>query len=118
MSIKSGYTFHFTPAEYFARFAPEQDYLPAHFDEEGFIHTTEGVDNLLAVGNRYYREDPQDYLVLYIDKAKITSPVRYDDADQIYPHIYGPLNRDAIAATRPAPRASDGSFLPVPELPG
>jgi uncharacterized protein (DUF952 family) len=118
MSSKPTYTLHFTPADYFSQLDPEQDYLPPHFADEGFIHTTEGSENLVAVGNRYYKDDPGDFLVLYIDKARVKSPVRYDDPDEIYPHIYGPLNRDAIVAVRRVPRNSDGSFLPVPESPG
>jgi uncharacterized protein (DUF952 family) len=112
MSSKPRYTLHFTPADYFSQYD-----LPPRFAEEGFIHTTEGADNLAAVGNRYYKDDPGDYLVLYIDKALVKSLVRYDDPDEIYPHIYGPLNRDAIVAVRSAPRTPDGSFLPVSETP-
>ena len=117
MSSTPRYTLHFTPTDYFARCDPEQDYLPPHFAEEGFIHTTEGPENLAAVGNRYYKDDPGDYLVLYIDKARVKSPVRYDDPEEIYPHIYGPLNRDAIVGVRLAPRSPDGSFSPVAQSP-
>lgn len=117
MSSNPQYTLHLTPVSYFSQLDPAQDYLPPHFDEEGFIHTTEGVDNLVWVGNNFYRVEPGDFLVLYIDKARVASPVRYDDPDGIFPHIYGPLNRDAIVAVRRVPRNLDGSFLPVPESP-
>lgn len=52
------------------------------------------------------------HLYLYIDKARVHAPIRYDDAQARYPHIYGTLNRDAIVATQPARRQADGSFLP------
>jgi uncharacterized protein (DUF952 family) len=107
------YTLHFTPVEYFARFAPGEEYLPPHFADEGFIHCTDGADNLAAVGNRYYKDDPRDFLVLVIDKERVLSPIRYEDPGQIYPHIYGPLNADAIVDRRPALRNSDGTFQPL-----
>ena len=79
------------------------------------MHCTDGAQNLVEVGNRYYRNDLGQFLVLYVEKARVKSPIKYEDPEEIYPHIYGPLNRDAIVDVRPAPRNPDGSFLPVPE---
>lgn len=116
MSDKPRYTFHYSPAEYFAALDPEKDYTPPHYAQEGFIHCTDGSENMAKVANRYYRGDPRDFLVLYLDKTRIKSPVKYEDPAEIYPHIYGPLNRDAIVEIRPALRAPDGTFLPMPEM--
>jgi hypothetical protein len=38
--------------------------------------------------------------------------IRYEDPEHIYPHIYGPLNRDAIVTIVPMLRNADGTFLP------
>ena len=46
-----------------------------------------------------------------INVDKVTAPVRYEDPQRIYPHIHGPLNRDAIASALPVKRAADGTFL-------
>ena len=40
------------------------------------------------------------------------SPLLLQDPDKIYPHIYGPLNRDAIVTVLPILREADGSFVP------
>jgi glutathione S-transferase len=49
--------------------------------------------------------------VLYIDQDRVTPPIRYDDPAEVFPHIYGPLNRDAIVAVKAIGRAPDGTFL-------
>ena len=105
-------TFHLVPAEYYRDADRDSPYVPAGFDAEGFIHCTDGADNVAAVGNRYYRDDRRMYVVLVIDKMKLRSKVVYEDAAGIYPHIYGPLNRDAIVDILPVLRTADGSFLP------
>jgi glutathione S-transferase len=87
------------------------DYLPTPFTEEGFIHTTKTPALLAEVANRYYRADRRPYLLLTIDLDRLTVPWRYDAAGEDYPHLYGPLNRDAVMAIAPMPRAEDGTFL-------
>ena len=62
-----------------------------------------------------YRADSRPFLVLVIDLARVRAPVRYEDPRRVYPHIYGPLNRDAIITVLDVPRAPDGTFLPPPE---
>ena len=115
MNDKPRYTFHYTPAEHFLTFGPSEGYTPPHFAEEGFIHCTDGAGNMAAVANRFYKDDPRDFLVLYIDKTRVKSPIKYEDPGEIYPHIYGPLNQDAIVDKRPASREPDGTFMVMPE---
>ena len=71
---------------------------------------------MAATGNRHYRDDPRDFYLLYIDTERVKSPIKYEDPGHIYPHIYGPLNRDAIVGKRIALRDADGTFLVMPEL--
>jgi glutathione S-transferase len=99
------------PEEEFAADGPEP-YVPKAFAAEGFIHCTDGAEELARTANRYYRADPRTFVALVIDVRRVAPPVRYEDEAHIYPHIYGALNRDAIVAVVPVPRAADGSFLP------
>jgi uncharacterized protein (DUF952 family) len=87
------------------------EYLPAAFADEGFIHTTKTPALLAEVANRYYRNDPRPYLLLTLDLDRLTVPWRYDAAGDDYPHLYGPLNREAVINIAPMPRAEDGTFL-------
>ena len=103
--------YHLVPAEAWWASDPATDYVPERFASEGFIHTTHDPVELAAVANRYYRDDPRPYLVLHIDVARVQAPIRIEDPGGRYPHIYGPLNRDAITAVSEARRDRDGTFV-------
>ena len=105
-------TYHLVAGEYFRDCDSNAPYTPEPFADEGFIHCTDGEDNVAAVANRYYRDDKRMYIVLVIEKDEVTSEIKYEDPDKIYPHIYGPLNRDAIVTVLPILREADGSFVP------
>ena len=104
-------TYHLVPAEVWEASDPAVDYTPEAFATEGFIHTTHDTAELIATGNRHYREDARPYFVLAIDVGRVRAPIRISDPAGRYPHILGPLNRDAIVAVRAARRAVDGTFL-------
>ena len=103
-------TFHGTPAAYFDSLDPTAPYVPADFERDGFIHCTDGERRLADTLSMYYSDSPGEWLVLYIDKDRVTSPIEYEDPEHVFPHIYGPLNRDAIVAVRPIGRMDDGRF--------
>jgi uncharacterized protein (DUF952 family) len=107
--------YHGTPKTYFESLDPSQPYVPEPFAREGFIHTTEGREAVAITLTKYYKSVAGPWVVLYIDQDRVASPIRYDDPAEVFPHIYGPLNRDAIIAVREIRRASDGTFL-KPEL--
>jgi len=103
-------TYHLTPAERWESQMYGETYEPERFDQEGFIHCTDTLEELVAVGNRYYRSDPRVFLVLAIDCEQVTARVIYEDPQHIFPHIYGPLNTDAVLSVQQVVRATDGSF--------
>ena len=105
-------TFHLVSEQDWAATDASAAYVPAAFERDGFIHCTDGVEELVRTANRYYRDDPHAFVALVIDRARVTAPVRYEDAGHIYPHVYGALNRDAIVEVLPMQRAQDGTFLP------
>lgn len=110
-SRDAGVTYHLVPAEEWERQRERPTYRPQAFDIDGFIHCTNGLDELVAVGNHYYREDPRPYLALILKLDAIESEVRYDDPDHIFPHIYGSLNTSAVVGMLEARRAEDGRFV-------
>ena len=65
---------------------------------EGFIHCS-FAEQLEDVIDRYYGED-DTVVVLKIDPEKLKSKLVEEAStnDEIYPHIYGQINRDAIVA--------------------
>ncbi len=106
-------TFHLVPAEAWSAADPADDYRPTSLASEGFVHATDGEDEVLRTGDRYYRDEPGDWLVLTIDLDRVSVPWTLDDPDQIFPHIHGPIDRAAIIAVRPIDRALDGSFVDI-----
>lgn len=108
-------TYHLVAGEYFRDCDSSLPYVPEPFADEGFIHCTDGADNVAAVANRYYKNDQRMYIALVIETEEVEAEIRYEDPDRIYPHIYGPLNRDAIVTVLPMLRSADGTFqAPLP----
>lgn len=108
-----GHTYHLAPEEVWSAQADANAYLPEAFAADGFIHCTDGEVNLLAVANAFYQTDKRAHVVLVIDPSRLTAPVCYDDPEGVYPHIYGPLNREAVTEVRRAVRLADGSFVGI-----
>ena len=104
--------YHLAPIEYFHAQLPERPYVPAGFDREGFIHCTQGDEQLVIVANHYYRDDDRSFLVVVIDAELVTAEIKYEPGPDgaLYPHLYGPLNRSAIVSVLRMPRLPDGSF--------
>lgn len=114
----SDVTYHLVAAAYYRDTDRSAPYTPESFADEGFIHCTDGVANLVEVGNRYHRDDRRMYVALVIDRTKVEPAIVYEDSERIYPHIYGPLNRDAITDIVPLLRGPDGGFVASDALRG
>ena len=107
-----GLILHLTPIDHYNSFSPDAPYLPPEYDRDGFIHCTWGSPLMLHIANRFYRETPGAYQVLLVDEDRITAPVKWEPAGSVlFPHIYGPLNRDAVIDIVALMRAPDGEFI-------
>ncbi len=79
--------------------------------EQGFIHAST-AGQVALVANAFYQGEP-DLLLLVIDTDLVGPQIRYEHVPgqaSPYPHIYGPLNLDAVVETRPFAPAPDGQF--------
>lgn len=73
------------------------------FSEVGFIHCSYS-DQVLKSADRFYAGVyPDDLVVLVIDPERLEAQLVVEPAgnDELFPHIYGPLNPSAVVATRP-----------------
>jgi len=80
--------------------------------DEGFIHCSTQAQ-VEATANRIFRGSG-DLLLLEVDPARLTAPLKWERATDVgddFPHIYGPLNVDAVIGTRPLPEGPDGYAL-------
>jgi uncharacterized protein (DUF952 family) len=69
--------------------------------EVGFIHAARNADQVNKVRQAFYA-DLDGLVLLVIDTELLAAPVRHETvAGDVFPHIYGPLPRDAVIDVRP-----------------
>jgi uncharacterized protein (DUF952 family) len=83
---------------------------------EGFIHCSK-ADQILRVANLLFAGQ-HGLVILVIDPARLTSGLRWDPgvdlATELFPHVYGPINLDAVVRVLDFEPSADGKFhLPV-----
>jgi uncharacterized protein (DUF952 family) len=102
---------HLCRSEEWERALATGDYRAASLESEGFIHCST-LEQIVATAQRH-RAGQQGLLLLIIDPDRVGPEIRYEEAKngEAYPHIYGPLNLDAVTSTQPFPLQPDGSFL-------
>ncbi|WP_128376290.1 DUF952 domain-containing protein [Streptomyces cavernae] len=85
---------------------PDRPYEPASLAEEGFVHCSADEQTTLAVVNAFYRDAPRPLLALMVDEVRLTARLAWEEAipppppgvaeGTSFPHVYGPVNRDAV----------------------
>ena len=109
----SAVIYHMTPRADWEAASPERAFGAATLATEGFVHCTAEPERLLEVANRFYRSTPGEWVILTVATAQLTAPLRWEEADgHLFPHIYGPIDREAIVAITPFPRRGDEFVLP------
>jgi uncharacterized protein (DUF952 family) len=93
--------YHITSAQAWQAAQVSGAYRADSLDREGFIHASMR-DQVMATANRYYR-GLTDLVLLEIDEEVVKPEVRYEIATvgETFPHIYGPLNLDAVVRVVP-----------------
>ncbi len=90
-------------------------YTTESLETEGFIHCSR-ADQVVQVANSFYRE-VRPLVLLWIDPAKVKPAIKWESVDEgIFPHVYGPINIEAIAAVREFPPSPDGTFRTLPHI--
>jgi uncharacterized protein (DUF952 family) len=104
------YTFHLVPADAWAASDPGGPYASGSLADEGFIHCTDGIENLAATFDKHFASDPRDFLAVTLDLDALDVAWRYDKPGSPYPHVYGPIRRAAVVGTAAVERSPDGRF--------
>jgi uncharacterized protein len=93
--------FHITEAVCWQTAQTEGLYRAESLQTQGFIHLSE-QSQVQWVGNQFYRGQT-GLALLEIDSDRLTSELRYDvvPCDGTFPHLYGPLNLDAVVQVWP-----------------
>ncbi len=88
-------------------------YRAESLETEGFIHCSQ-ASQITKVANRFFRNQTE-LVLLFIDTDKVKAEIRYEMADgELFPHIYGELNLDAVYQVIAFEPGEDGLFeLPL-----
>jgi uncharacterized protein (DUF952 family) len=114
----NGALLHITRQESWVQAQASGFYSAETLSSDGFIHCSK-VDQVLRVANSFYRHQT-DLVLLVIDQQKVKAELRWepgvDDPGDLYPHIYGPLNLDAVTSVFDFKSGENGKFLLPPTL--
>lgn len=90
-------------------------YWADSLENEGFIHFSK-PEQVVDTANRYYA-GRTDLLLLWVDPKKLAAELRWEQSHgDAYPHLYGPLNLDAVIAFSAFAPAPDGVFRSLPDI--
>jgi uncharacterized protein (DUF952 family) len=78
-------------------------------DAEGFIHSSTR-EQVLRVADARFR-GRRGLVLLCIDPALVRAEIRYEPSGgERFPHLYGPLNLEAVVRVVPFEPQADGTF--------
>jgi release factor glutamine methyltransferase len=87
-------------------------YQPASLSTDGFIHLSR-PDQILKVANTFYRGLP-NAILLWIDPARLIAPLCWEPTDgDVFPHLFGALNLEAVVATTDLLPDLDGIYRTI-----
>jgi uncharacterized protein (DUF952 family) len=96
--------------------APRGSYAPITLTNEGFIHCST-VEQLVQTANLLFSRQ-HDLVIVCIDEKRLKSQLVYEapasagheSSDGPFPHLYGPLNLDAVTGVYEFPCDGEGMF--------
>ena len=91
-------------------------YAPPTVSAEGIVHCST-IAQTLQTANRFFRGQ-EGLVLLCIDERLLTAALKYqppaithgERPSELFPHIHGPLNLDAVTHVVDFPCEPDGSF--------
>mmetsp|Transcript_640 Transcript_640/g.1467 ORF Transcript_640/g.1467 Transcript_640/m.1467 type:complete len:143 (-) Transcript_640:137-565(-) len=136
---QAGFIYHLTCAEQWESQRLTGWFLTKDLGVTGFIHCTSSRKTLLHVANAYYKSQPGEFVVLKIEQDLLSSKVKYESPAAVHvgnrtfngtealverpdergqgptlmPHVFGPINLNAVVDVFNATRGPDGTFQSV-----
>jgi uncharacterized protein (DUF952 family) len=108
----NAYILHATSLTSWAAAQKAGAYTADSLASEGFIHCSK-ADQLLRVANLLFAGQ-HGLVILVVDPARLTSELRWDPgvdlATELFPHVYGPINLDAVVRVLNFEPGTDGKF--------
>ncbi len=104
--------YHITHQSNWEEALEARSYTADSLTSEGFIHCSK-LEQLQCTANRYY-QGQSGLVLLCIDEERLTAPVKYENTtggEELFPHIYGPINPSAVTTLVVLMPQPDGSFI-------
>lgn len=115
--------YHLTTRKFWKRALATGDYRTDSLEDDGFIHCSTLLQTL-PVAEKFFPKKNK-LVILLIENTLLTSHLKWEPpsdgtpppgapAGELFPHIYGPLNLDAVVKVLDMARNDEGWFeLPV-----
>ena len=100
--------YHIVKEKDYLRLIKGDSYIPANFDENGFVHCALEA-SVISVANDYSSNVEDKLLLLKIDPLKLKSQTKYESAvpekgagtqhlstSMVFPHVYGPIDNSSV----------------------
>lgn len=102
---------HITKSEQWEQAKILGSYRGDTLDSEGFIHCSTAAQ-VIWVANRFF-VNQKGLVILCIDSEQVKPEIGYEAAevDNLFPHIYGELNIDAVFQVVDFEAGKDGFFV-------
>jgi uncharacterized protein (DUF952 family) len=111
------FLYHITPRASWTQASAGGSYAGDTLATEGFIHCSTR-SQVLEVANRLFR-GRQGLVLLVLDPGRIEDRIAWENLEggrELYPHVYGPIPREAVRSVVELPAGPNGSFSLPPEL--
>lgn len=107
--------YHITPRSDWDQARAMRVYMGNTLASQGFIHCS-NREQVMRVANNFYK-DQAGLVILCIDEERVKAPIKRENLEggsELFPHIYGPLNLEAVAKVIDLPPGPNGFFkIPV-----
>ena len=115
-TMNSQLIYHIAKRSRWEETEPSGSFRNNSLDAEGFIHCST-LEQVLRVADAHFRGQ-HGLVLLEIRSAQVRSEIRYEGlpGGELFPHIYGPLNTDAVTRAVAFEPCEDGRFKLPPEL--
>lgn len=119
--MTSSLIYHLVPSSEYQQQIQDNLYRPTRFEQDGFIHCTGDMETLIKVANDYFATISDTLLMLVIDTHRLEADLKFEPPEPIaggstahlvegllFPHVYGPLNLEAIVEIKPLLKNESG----------
>jgi uncharacterized protein (DUF952 family) len=112
--------YHLTQRDSWLEALSRGEYRAESLASAGFIHFSQR-HQVLGVANAFYTGQ-SNLVLLVVDPSRLKAELKYEapvhpsasasapPSTDLFPHLYGPLNADAVVAAVDFPAGADGKF--------